>query len=115
MTLSLMEAEYIVVLEACFETLLIKQVLLVLNIPTTLPTVIDVDNVSAISMASNTPTSQRMRHIGVCCHYIRKHGENWIVQIQFVHSKNHKVDVCTKSVNQEKYNDFIGVYETNNL
>ncbi len=73
----------------------------------TYPVNVLVDNVGAIVLSENALVSQRMKHIDVCSHFFWEYIEDGIMKIVFLMSKNNPVDIMTKQIVGETYEDHV--------
>jgi hypothetical protein len=98
--LSTCEAEFMAMTDAISETLFIRSLLTELgfNLPTTK---IFEDNQGAIQLAKNPVHHSRSKHIDIKYHFIRKHIEDGVVELEYVQSANQVADMCTKGLPAE--------------
>ena len=67
------------------------------------PVIVRVDNMGAITMAKNTTTTKRTKHIDIKAHFVHEHvnEETGQMEIVFVRSEENKSDIFTKNVPRE--------------
>ena len=102
-TLSLSEAEYVVMSKVCTEILFIKPIMDFLQLKVKLPITIMCHNIGAIFIAHNSKKSGRTKHINIKHHFIREYIIDWMVQIKFVWSEENLGDPFTKNVSGDSY------------
>ena len=67
------------------------------------PTIIHVDNKSAIELAKNPVNHERSKHIDVRFHFIREHVKEGSVELRHVASKDQAADIFTKPLSREVF------------
>ena len=70
--LSTMEAEYMALTKATYETIWLQKLSSELGIPTNSPTTIFIDNQSAMCFAENPVFHVCSKHIDICHHFVRE-------------------------------------------
>ena len=108
-TLSSTEAEYVALSEVCMEIMFVKQLLEFIGMIIKKPIVINVDNVGAIYLATNTASTGRTRHIDTRYHYVREYVMNGEVEVVFVRSQDNTADLLTKNLPKEEFEKHAGV------
>ena len=83
MLLSL-EAEWVVLSEAVKEIMIMIQLLRCMKMSVKLPVMVRVDNIGAISMASNIITMTCSKHVDTRNKYVNKYLEERVVKIIFL-------------------------------
>jgi len=79
-TLSLSEAEYVMLSKAAKEVKFVAQVMMSMGIPVKPPIIVHMDNVGAIFMSENITTSQRTKHIDIWYHFVCKFVEDGLLK-----------------------------------
>ncbi|KMQ92933.1 integrase core domain protein [Lasius niger] len=102
-TLSTTEAEYIAASSAAKEAVWLRNLLDEVGYRCDSPTVLYVDNQSAIKIAKNPEFHERTKHIDVRYHHIRKMVENAAIQVLYVPSEMQKADILTKALSKESF------------
>ena len=106
-TLSSLEAEYVVLSEAAKEIKFVYQLLLSIGIQVKLPIIVRVDNVGAIFMSENTSTSGRTKHIDIRYQYVNEMILDGFLKVLFVKTSENVADVFTKNVRSETYRELV--------
>jgi len=86
----------------------ISQLLPHLRIDVERPVKVHVDNIGAIFLAENQNTSDRTKHVDICFHFICQHIQERTVKVEFVKSRENDVDLFTKNVNGETFEEHRG-------
>ena len=82
------------------------------------PTIIQVDNESAIELAKNPVNHERSKHIDVRFHFIREHVKEGSVELRHVASRNQTADIFTKPLSKEVFDrgkKMIGMLDGRNI
>ena len=82
------------------------------------PTIIQVDNKSAIELAKNPVNHERSKHIDVRFHFIREHVKEGSVELRHVASRNQAADIFTKPLSKEVFDrgkKMIGMLDGRNI
>ena len=82
------------------------------------PTIIQVDNKSAIELAKNPVNHERSKHIDVRFHFIREHVKEGSVELRHVASKNQAADIFTKPLSKEVFDrgkKMVGMLDGRNI
>ena len=108
-TLSSTEAEYVALSEVCMEVMFIKQMMEFIEIAIKKPIVINVDNIGAIYLATNTASTGRTRHIDTRYHYVREYIVDGEVEVVFVRSQQNTADLFTKNLPKDDFKRHAGV------
>ena len=108
--LSLMEAEYVALLEVMAEILFICNILEFLQVEVKYPIVVRVDNAGAIYIANNEGLGKRTKHIDMKFHFVREHMEDGILKILYVCSKENDADVFTKNLGGKQQEMHMGKF-----
>lgn len=101
--LSTTEAEYMAVCEAVKEAIWLKQLLHDNGYPYEEPTMIKVDNQSAIKLIRNPEFHKRSKHMDVRYHFVREKYVNKDIDIEYVFSQEQLADILTKPLSQELF------------
>ena len=95
---SSMEAEYISCYFLVQEITWVRAFLASVDLKRSCPTIVYIDNKSAISLANNPVHHQRSKHIDVKYHWIRDKILDKTVYLQYVATSDQRADVLTKVV-----------------
>ena len=90
------EAEYIAANESARNVTAMRQFLSELLIPSPVPTVLLIDNQTAIRMALDDNRAPRRKHINVKHHYIRDKMSEAEIKLEWIHTSNQLADLLTK-------------------
>jgi hypothetical protein len=104
--LSSTEAEYIAGAHAAKEAVWLRRLLTDLNFPFSAPTLLRIDNQSAIAIARNPEFHDRTKHIEVRHHFLRQKVEANEIDLEYVPTNDQVADVLTKGVCREKHERF---------
>jgi len=96
--LSSTEAKYIASAHATKEATWLRLLLSELGQDMSSPTVLHVDNQSAIAIAQNLEFHECMKHIDVCYHYIRQVIDDGTLYLEYAPTQEQVVDVLTKGL-----------------
>lgn len=96
------EAEYVAAATAANQGIWLRKILFELNLLPKEPTVIYVDNKSAISMAENPVQHGRTKHINIRFHALRD-AENGDVKLVHCSSEEQQADILTKALPTNKF------------
>jgi hypothetical protein len=110
--LSTIEAEYIAASVASREAVRFQKLLVGLFDLELEPTLIHYDNQSCIKLSENHVFHDKSKHIEIKYHYIRYMVQRGVVEIQYISTDEHIVDILTKPlfrVMYEYFRDKIGV------
>lgn len=102
-TLSSTEAEYVALSELCCEIMFVKMVIESIGCQVITPIRVQIDNIGAMFLASNTTTGKRTKHIDVRYHFVKNLVSEGIIELQFVKSNENKSDIYTKNVGGELF------------
>jgi hypothetical protein len=97
------EAEYIAGTHAARELVWLRQLLNDLGHGTDSPTVLHIDNQSAIAIAQNPTCSDSTKHIEVKHHYLRKKVEDEVIDPRYKPTGEQLADVLTKGLAKERH------------
>ncbi|GAB2292881.1 hypothetical protein Dimus_038225 [Dionaea muscipula] len=95
-TLSSSEAEYVAIAAAVSHCIWLRQLLEEVHLLQPQPTVIGVDNQSAIAIAKNPVYHDRSKHIDVRFHFLRDSVANGVVKLIYVKTQDQVADILTK-------------------
>ena len=104
--LSSTESEYIAGAHAAKEAIWLRQLLSNLGYGTHLPTLLRIDNQSAITIAKNPEFHDRTKHIDVRYHYLRQKYESSEIALNYTPTHAQPADVLTKGLGHEKHDQF---------
>ena len=98
-TLSATEAEYVALGDGVKEALFVKGVIsfIITSISENCIKVF-VDNDGAISLANNSLSSARTKHIDVPFHFIRELTRSKTISVEYVPTKEQRADILTKAL-----------------
>ncbi|OWY92149.1 RxLR effector protein [Phytophthora megakarya] len=105
--LSSTEAEYMSLAHGVKEIIFLRELLGELDVKQD-PTVVNVDNQSAIAMANNPVHHQRTKHIHSRYHFIRERIAMEDVVLEYVSTKDNIADLLTKAVTVDVLNALRG-------
>ena len=103
-------AEYMAASEATSEAEWMRRFLTELGLPQPKPTIISVDNKSAIFIAHDPILHGRTRHVAIHFHYIKDLVEEGEVTLAFVPSYQQRADGLTKSLRQTQHAQHLAWY-----
>ena len=95
MSLSTVEAEYIVAGSCCAQLLWMKKLLHNYRIPQDTMCVF-CDKTSAINLSKNPIQHSKSKYIEIRYHFIQDLVEDKVVYLEFIHTDNQKADIFTK-------------------
>ena len=101
------EAEYIALSSASREAVWLRRLLHDLGEPQNHPTMIKVDNTSAIALARNPEFHARTKHIQLHYHYIRQAMADGEVDVEHCRTNEQVADGLTKVLSRDKHNVFV--------
>jgi hypothetical protein len=102
--LSSTEAEYMAASAATKEAIWIWTLIRELNmIPSPKPTLLLLDNQSAMSLAKNSVFHDRTKHISIRHHFIREQLEMGEVAVDYISTNAQVADILTKGLTREKH------------
>jgi len=102
--LSTCEAEYVSLACAVQEAKFLSQLLCDMCNSSSKPTMMNVDNQSAIALATNPVSHKRSKHIDIKYHFVRQEVLNGSVVLEYVETEKNVADVFTKPVSRYKMN-----------
>jgi hypothetical protein len=106
--LSSTEAKYISGVHAAKELIWLRQLLAGLSFTTNSPTTLLIDNQSAIAIAKNPAHHERIKHIKVCYHFLKKKVEEKEIELKYVLTTEQPTDTMMKGLSHEKHKLFVG-------
>jgi hypothetical protein len=104
--LSSTEAEYIAAVHATKEVIWLRQLLIELGLDLDSPTVLHVDNQSAIAIAHNPEFHDHTKHIEVRHHFLRHKVEGEEIRLEYTPTNEQTADVLTKGLVHNKHERF---------
>ena len=84
----------------------LRQLLFELGLNTSSPTVLHVDNQSAITIAKNPEFHDCTKHINVCYHFLWQVVEDGTVELQYTPTGDQVADTLTKGLPPASFNKF---------
>jgi len=106
-SMSSMEAEYIAGASACQQIIWLRTLFTELGIEQTKPTVLLIDNKSAIDLAHNPEFHARAKHIDIRHHFLRYNIEDKTIEINWIPTDDNIADVFTKALSRVKHQKFV--------
>jgi hypothetical protein len=100
------EAEYMAATDIVKEIKWMKMILTEMNFIVEKPTVVLIDNQSAIKIAEHDVDHSRTKHIDIKYHFIREAVENKEIKLQWISTQHQKADIFTKALSSETFNKF---------
>jgi hypothetical protein len=100
------EAEYMAGTQTIKEAIWLRRLLKDLGDEQTSPTVINMDNQSAIKLAQNPVFHARTKHIDMRYHFIREKVESQEVELTFCGTNSMLADLMTKALGKIKHQEF---------
>jgi hypothetical protein len=104
--LSSTEAEYISGAHTAKEAVWLRQLLSELGLDTLSPTVLHIDNQSAIVIAKNPEFHDRTKHIDVRHHFLRQVVEDSTVELRYTPTGDQVTDALTKGLPPTSFSKF---------
>jgi hypothetical protein len=104
--LSSTEAEYMAAAAAAKEAIWLRTFLKELDMLSTQPTTLLIDNQSAMALAKNAVFHNRTKHIAIRYHFIREKLDDGELAAEYVPTNNQVADVLTKPLAREKHTRF---------
>jgi hypothetical protein len=101
-TLSTTEAEYVAAVEAAKEIVWLRQFLSELGYSAESPSVLRMDNQSAISVSENPEHHGRMKHLDLRFHWLRDTVDEGIIKPLFLPTHQMPADILTKPLDRFK-------------
>ena len=101
--LSSAEAELISLVEVAKDILFFRQILTQLNYNIIYPITINVDNQSAIKIASHDVFRDRSKHIEIKHQFLQQYINNKIITLNWVESQKQLADIFTKPLSSELF------------
>jgi hypothetical protein len=114
LSLSSAEAEYQAVVNASQEALWLRQILSEFGFQHQHPTSLWCDNQSAIKIAKDPVQHQRIKHIELHMHFIKKLIHDKVIEVLFCPTEDQVADIFTNSLIEEKFSklrSMLGVQE----
>lgn len=97
------ESEYIAASDAARETVWLRGLLAELKVPCIKPTILYVDNQSAIKLVQRKDSHKRTKHIDVRYHYIRELVESNQLMVEYIPSDKQLADIFTKLLPKDRF------------
>jgi hypothetical protein len=104
-TLSSSEAEYYAISEVGMELKFVSMIMDFIEIDSSTPMKVYVDDIGAIHLANNASSGTRTKHIDTRQHFVRElaQGDNKTLDIDFVRSDENQSDTFTKNTTTELF------------
>ena len=118
MALSIAEAEYIVVSDACKKSIWLRRLLAGLFDDVLETTVIQCDNQSCVKLSENPVFHDRSKHIEMRHHYLRDMVQKGAIRLQYIPTEEQIPDIFTKPLTAVKFvyfRDKLGMAENASL
>ena len=100
---STMEAEYVACAEATLDVIWLRNLLDALGISQDDPTIIHIDNQSAMKLADNPGNHARSKHIDIKHHLVRERIASGEITLEYVKTEQQRADILTKSLPGPKH------------
>ncbi|PKU60505.1 putative mitochondrial protein [Dendrobium catenatum] len=97
------EAEYHALATAATDLIWLRRLINEFKIPTSHPTVLLCDNISAITLANNPIFHARTKHIEIDFQFVRDCIKNQVLHIDHVYTQDQLADVFTKSLSIPRF------------
>ena len=107
--LSSTEAEYIAAAHAAKEVVWLQRLLFELKQRNEGPTILNMDNQSAIAIARNLEFHDRSKHIEIRHHFLRQKVEEEELDLAYIPTGDQVANVLTKGLVREKHDKFAEV------
>lgn len=107
-TLSTTEAEYIAAVLAGQEISWLHNLFLELGFESKSPSILNIDNNSAIAVAKDPQHHGWMKHLDLCHYWLRDTVESGIIAVTHIPGTDNPVDVLTKPLGRLKFKEFTG-------
>lgn len=101
------EAEYLALSAAVRQAIYFRNLLSSLGFPPSGPTIIHVDNRSAIILADHPAHHERTKHIAVHAHFSREKVASGEVSLKWTPTNSLTADVLTKGLQSTKHYQFV--------
>ena len=114
-SLSSAEAEYCGAVEAIKEVMWLCQILSEFGLHQQHPTTLWCDNQSAIQLCKDPVQHQRMKHIELHIHFIKKLIHDRVIEVQHCPTNDEVADIFTKALTEAKFTklrSMLGVQES---
>jgi len=105
-TLSSTEVEYIAGAHTAKEAIWLRQLLSELGLNTSSPTILHIDNQSAIAIARNPEFHDRTKHIDVRYHFLRQVVEDKSIELAYIPTGDQVADALTKGLPPASFGKF---------
>eukprot|EP00253_Pinus_taeda_P027609 PITA_27609 len=106
--LSSTKAEYRGAVKASYEAVWLRRMLADMNVSQAGPTPLFCDNQGVLKLAKNPVFHERTKHVETHCHYIRLLVEDRSIQLLYVPTTEHPVDIFIKPLGPDKFVKFRG-------
>lgn len=102
-TLSTTESEYVAATAAAREAVWLRKLFEELGSGSDKPTVIWVDNQSAIKLAKNPEYHKRTKHIDIKVHYVREKVASQDIELKYISTECQRADIFTKALPRKQF------------
>lgn len=110
--LSTTEAEYVAASQATKEVIWLQELLNDIGEKVNKPTILHIDNQSAIRLIRNPEYHNRTKHIDIRYHFVREKYEEGIITPTYISTTDQEADILTKALpkgNFERIHDLLGL------
>jgi hypothetical protein len=97
-SLSTTEAEFVASVEAGKEIKWMRNLLMEMGFPISGPSLLLIDNQSALQVAKNPEHHGRMKHLDLCFYWLRDEVGKGYIQIEYVPTQEQIADILTKAL-----------------
>lgn len=97
------EAEFVAATMACKEVMYARQLLSELGEKQEDPTVLHIDNQSAMMLVMNSQMHARTKHIDIAYMFIRDAHKNGVIKVSYVPTDRQQADILTKALPRDRY------------
>jgi hypothetical protein len=101
--MSTAEAEYVAGAMAAREGVWLRRICTHLDLGQSGPLAINIDNQSALHMATNSSDSARTKHIDLRYHYLRQSVERGAIRLRYIPTDKNAADIFTKPLAEIKF------------
>ena len=108
-TLSTTESEYVAATAAAREAVWLRKLFKELGTCDGKPTVIWIDNQSAIKLAKNPEYHKRTKHIDFKFHYVREKIANRDIEVKYIPTECQRADIFMKALPRKQFHLLCGL------
>ena len=106
-SLSTTESEYVAAAEAAKELIWLRHLLKDVKCQCVEPTLLQIDNQSAIKLIKNPEFHRRTKHIDIRFHFIREKYQDQTLSVAYVRSEEQCADFLTKAIPKEQFQNLL--------